>query len=400
MVAKLGVADLDVKGKRVLVRVDFNVPLKDGEITDDSRIRAAIPTIEHLRRAGARVILVSHLGRPKGQVVESLRMDPVARRLSELLGVPVRKADDCIGPAVQAQVAALADGDVLLLENVRFYPGEEKNDPAFARELAALADLYVNDAFGTAHRAHASTEGVARLLPAAAGFLMQKEIEIMGRALSNPERPFLALLGGAKVSDKIGVIQNLLTKVDTVAIGGGMAYTFLKAKGLEVGRSLVEEDRVPLAAQLLQQAQAQGVELLLPVDVVVADRFAPDAQHKVVPVDAIPPDWQGLDIGPNTRELFAAAVHKARTIVWNGPMGVFEWDAFSEGTMAIARALADAQATTIVGGGDSVAAVERAGVADKITHISTGGGASLEFLEGRELPGVAALWDKPAAKGQ
>ncbi|REJ35709.1 MAG: phosphoglycerate kinase, partial [Bacillota bacterium] len=279
--AKLGVADLDVKGKRVLVRVDFNVPLKDGEITDDSRIRAAIPTIEHLRRAGARVILVSHLGRPKGQVVESLRMDPVARRLSELLGVPVRKADNCIGPAVQAQVAALADGDVLLLENVRFYPGEEKNDPAFARELAALADLYVNDAFGTAHRAHASTEGVARLLPAAAGFLMQKEIEIMGRALSNPERPFLALLGGAKVSDKIGVIQNLLTKVDTVAIGGGMAYTFLKAKGLEVGRSLVEEDRVPLAAELLQQAQAQGVELLLPVDVVVADRFAPDAQHKV-----------------------------------------------------------------------------------------------------------------------
>lgn len=400
MVAKLGVADLDVKGKRVLVRVDFNVPLKDGEITDDSRIRAAIPTIEHLRRAGARVILVSHLGRPKGQVVESLRMDPVARRLSELLGVPVRKADDCIGPAVQAQVAALADGDVLLLENVRFYPGEEKNDPAFARELAALADLYVNDAFGTAHRAHASTEGVARLLPAAAGFLMQKEIEIMGRALSNPERPFLALLGGAKVSDKIGVIQNLLTKVDTVAIGGGMAYTFLKAKGLEVGRSLVEEERVPLAAELLQQAQAQGVELLLPVDVVVADRFAPDAQHKVVPVDAIPPDWQGLDIGPATRELFAAAVRKARTIVWNGPMGVFEWDAFSEGTMAIARALADAQATTIVGGGDSVAAVERAGVADKITHISTGGGASLEFLEGRELPGVAALWDKPAAKGQ
>ena len=400
MVAKLGVADLDVKGKRVLVRVDFNVPLKDGEITDDSRIRAAIPTIEHLRRAGARVILVSHLGRPKGQVVESLRMNPVARRLSDLLGVEVRKADDCIGPAVQAQVAALKDGDVLLLENVRFYPGEEKNDPAFARELAALADVYVNDAFGTAHRAHASTEGVARLLPAAAGFLMQKEIEIMGRALSDPERPFLALLGGAKVSDKIGVIQNLLTKVDTIAIGGGMAYTFLKAKGLEVGRSLLEEDRVPLAAELLQQAQSRGVELLLPVDVVVADRFAADAQHKVVPVEAIPADWQGLDIGPATRELFAAAVRKARTIVWNGPMGVFEWDAFAEGTMAIARALAEAQATTIVGGGDSVAAVERAGVAGKITHISTGGGASLEFLEGRELPGVAALWDKPAAKGR
>ncbi|OUM98627.1 MAG: phosphoglycerate kinase [Firmicutes bacterium ZCTH02-B6] len=398
--AKLGVADLDVRGKRVLVRVDFNVPLKDGEITDDSRIRAALPTIEHLRRAGARVILVSHLGRPKGQVVDSLRMDPVARRLAELLGGAVHKADDCIGPAVQAQVAALRDGDVLLLENVRFYPGEEKNDPEFARELAALADVYVNDAFGTAHRAHASTEGVARLLPAAAGFLLQKEIEIMGRALSEPERPFLALLGGAKVSDKIGVIRNLLTKVDTIAIGGGMAYTFLKAKGFEVGRSLLEEDRIPLAAELIQQAQARGVELLLPVDVVVADRFAADAEHKVVPADAIPADWQGLDIGPATRELFAAAVRKARTIVWNGPMGVFEWDAFAHGTMAIARALAETRATSIVGGGDSVAAVEKAGVADKITHISTGGGASLEFLEGRELPGVAALWDKPSADGR
>ncbi len=397
MMAKLGVADLDVKGKRVLVRVDFNVPMQDGAITDDSRIRAAIPTIEHLRTRGARVILVSHLGRPKGKVVDSMRLDPVARRLSELLGATVHKAGDCVGPAVQAQVAALADGDVLLLENVRFYPGEEKNDPEFARELAALADLYVNDAFGTAHRAHASTEGVARLLPAAAGFLMQKEIEVMGRALSDPERPFLALLGGAKVSDKIGVIQNLLTKVDAIAIGGGMAYTFLKAEGLDVGRSLLEEERVPLAADLIRQAKERGVELLLPVDVVVADRFAADAERKVVPVDAIPSDWQGLDIGPKTRELFAQAVRRAKTIVWNGPMGVFEWDAFAEGTLAVARAMAEAEATTIVGGGDSVAAVEKAGVAGRITHISTGGGASLEFLEGLELPGVAALWDKPSA---
>jgi len=396
MVRKLGIADLDVAGRRVLVRVDFNVPLQDGQITDDSRIRAALPTIEHLRRAGARIILVSHLGRPKGQVVDKLRLDPVARRLSELLGIEVRKADGCIGPAVEQMVASMQDGDVLLLENVRFHAGEEKNDPEFARALAALADLYVNDAFGTAHRAHASTEGVARLLPAAAGFLLQREIEIMGRALTDPERPFMALLGGAKVSDKIGVIQNLLTKVDTIAIGGGMAYTFLKAKGLEVGRSLLEEDRIPLAQELLKEAASRGVELLLPVDVVVADRFAPDAQHKVVPVEAIPPDWQGLDIGPATQELYIAAVRRARTIVWNGPMGVFEWEPFAQGTLAIARAMAEADATTIVGGGDSVAAVERAGVADRITHISTGGGASLEFLEGKELPGVAALWDKPA----
>ncbi|HLT58970.1 MAG: phosphoglycerate kinase [Limnochordales bacterium] len=400
MRSKLGVKDLDVAGRRVLVRVDFNVPLRDGEITDDSRIRAALPTIEYLRQAGARVILVSHLGRPKGKVVEELRLDPVARRLGELLGIEVRKADDCIGPAVQDLAAALQDGDVLLLENVRFHPGEEKNDPDFARALAAVAELYVNDAFGTAHRAHASTEGVARLLPAAAGLLMQREIEIMGRALSDPERPFLALLGGAKVSDKIGVIQNLLTKVDTIAIGGGMAYTFLKARGLEVGRSLLEEDRIPFAAELLREAEARGVELLLPVDVVVADRFAPDAARRVVPVDQIPPDWQGLDIGPATRELFAAAVRRARTIVWNGPMGVFEWEPFAQGTMAIARALAETDATTIVGGGDSAAAVEQAGVAHRITHISTGGGASLEFLEGKELPGVAALWDKPAGDGE
>lgn len=330
-------------------------------------------------------------------MVDKLRLDAVARRLGELLGAEVRKADDCIGPQVREMAEALRDGDVLLLENVRFYPGEEKNDPDFARELAAVAELYVNDAFGTAHRAHASTEGVARLLPAAAGFLMQREIEIMGRALSDPERPFLALLGGAKVSDKIGVIRHLLTKVDTIAIGGGMAYTFLKARGLEVGRSLLEKERIPLAAELLQEAAARGVELLLPVDVVVADRFAADAQRQVVAVDAIPPEWQGLDIGPKTQELFASAVRRARTIVWNGPMGVFEWEAFAAGTMALARALAEADATTIVGGGDSAAAVEQAGVADRITHISTGGGASLEFLEGKELPGVAALWDKPEA---
>ncbi|MBO8141764.1 MAG: phosphoglycerate kinase [Firmicutes bacterium] len=391
---KMTLSDLDVAGRRVLVRVDFNVPLRDGAVADDSRIRAAIPTIEHLRRQGARVILVSHLGRPKGRVVEELRLAPVARRLEELLGCPVQIASDCIGETVRAQVAGLKDGDVLLLENVRFHPGEEANDPGFARELAALADVFVNDAFGAAHRAHASTEGVARFLPAAAGFLIQREIEVMGRALSDPDRPFLALLGGAKVADKIGVIRNLLTKVDVIAIGGGMAYTFLKAQGLEVGRSLVDEERVALAEELLDEARHRGVEVLLPEDVVVADRFAADAQRRVVPVTEIPPDWQGLDIGPATCRHFAEAAGKARTIVWNGPMGVFEWEPFSEGTRAVARALAETGATTIVGGGDSAAAVEQAGVADRITHISTGGGASLEFLEGKELPGIAALWDK------
>lgn len=394
MLNKLTVSDLDMAGKRVLVRVDFNVPLQDGEVADDSRIRAALPTIEYLRRQGARVILVSHLGRPKGQVVEELRMAPVARRLGELLGCQVKTVPACIGPEVERAAAALADGDVLLLENVRFYPGEEKNDPEFARQLASIAEAFVNDAFGTAHRAHASTVGVAKLLPAAAGFLMQRELEFLGRLLEEPARPFLAILGGAKVSDKIGVIRNLLPKVDSLAIGGGMAYTFLKAKGYEVGRSLVDEERIGLAKELMDEARRHGVNLLLPVDVVVADKFAEDANRKVVDVEEIPADWQGLDIGPKTRRLFAREIERARTIVWNGPMGVFEWAPFAEGTEDVARAMAGSGAVTIVGGGDSASAVAQYGFTDKMSHVSTGGGASLEFLEGKELPGIAALQDR------
>ncbi|MBO2518326.1 MULTISPECIES: phosphoglycerate kinase [Limnochorda] len=386
------VDQLPVEGKRVLVRVDFNVPLsEDGTITDDTRIRAALPTIQHLLDRGAAVILMSHLGRPKGQVVESLRLDPVADRLGELLGRPVRKVNDCVGPEAEAAAQALKPGEVLLLENLRFHPEEEKNDAAFAQKLASLADAYVNDAFGAAHRAHASTEAVARLLPSAAGFLMLKEIQIMGGALENPNRPFLAILGGAKVSDKIGVIQNLLDKVDVLAIGGGMGYTFLKAKGYEVGQSLLDEERVELARQLIQQAEAKQVRLLLPVDVVVASEISPDAETQVVPADQIPADKQGLDIGPETAKLLADEVRKARTIIWNGPLGVFEVEPFARGTRAVAMAMAQADAVTIIGGGDSAAAVEQMGVAHRMTHVSTGGGASLEFLEGKTLPGVAAL---------
>lgn len=398
MLNKLVVSDLDMASRRVLVRVDFNVPLRDGGVADDGRIRAALPTIEYLRRQGARVILVSHLGRPDGQVNEALRMAPVARRLGELLGEPVRTVTTCVGPEAEQAAAALEDGDVLLLENVRFYAGEQRNDAAFTRQLAGLADAFVNDAFGTAHRAHASTVGVAELLPAAAGFLMQREIEFLGRLLEQPERPFLSLLGGAKVSDKIGVIRNLMPRVDTIAIGGGMAYTFLKAQGLEVGRSLLDEERVGLARQLMDEAAGQGVELLLPVDVVVANDFKADADRQVVAVEDIPPDWQGLDIGPRTRKLFAQAIGKAKTIVWNGPMGVFEWDAFAEGTRDVARAMADSAAITIIGGGDSAAAVEQEGLADRISHVSTGGGAALEFLEGKQLPGIAALREGPARR--
>ncbi len=389
---KKTVRDIDVAKKRVLVRVDFNVPQdKTGQITDDTRIRAALPTIQYLREQGAKVILCSHLGRPKGKVAEEFRLAPVAKRLSELLGAPVATVKDCIGPEVQEAVKALKPGDVLLLENLRFYPQEEANDPEFARQLASLAEVYVNDAFGTAHRAHASTEGVTHYLPSVAGFLMERELNFLGQATANPGRPYVAILGGAKVSDKIAVIENLLPKVDQLIVGGGMANTFFKAQGLEVGASLVEDDKVELAKDLLKRG---GKKLLLPVDVVVADAFAADANHKTVPVDKVPVGWRILDIGPKSVARIAEVLKKAKTVVWNGPMGVFEFPAFAAGTVAVAKALAASKATSVIGGGDSAAAVEQAGVADKITHISTGGGASLEFLEGKVLPGVAALLDK------
>ena len=388
---KKTVRDIDVAGKRVLVRVDFNVPLEKGQVTDDTRIRAALPTIRYLIDHRARVILMSHLGRPKGGPSDDLRLEPVARRLSELLGQEVHYVRDCIGPEVEAAVQALGEGEVLLLENLRFHPEEEKNDPAFAAQLAKLGDVYVNDAFGAAHRAHASTAGIAQYLPAVAGFLMEKELTFLGKALESPERPFITILGGAKISDKIGVIRNLLSRVDRLLIGGGMANTFLKAMGYEMGDSLVEMESLDVARELLQAA---GDKLRLPVDVVIADRFDNDAERRVVKVDAVPAGWRVLDIGPETVEAFRAELANAKTVVWNGPMGVFEFPNFAAGTFAIAETLASLPATTIVGGGDSVAAVQKAGMAYQITHISTGGGASLEFLEGRTLPGVAALLDK------
>lgn len=393
---KQTVRDIDVRGKRVLERVDFNVPLDKatGAISDDARIRAALPTIRYLLEQKARLVLCSHLGRPDGKVIEKLRLKPCAARLSELLGQPVAMAPDCVGPLAEAAVAALAPGRVLLLENVRFHAEEEANDPAFARALASLADIYVNDAFGTAHRAHASTEGVAHYLPAVAGFLMEKEIDYLSRALEAPERPFVATIGGSKVSDKIGVLENLLGKVDSLLIGGGMANTFLLAQGFGIGQSLVEADKLDLARDILAKATAAKVKLLLPVDAVVADRFAADAAWRVVPVSEVPADWRILDIGPQTIARFRAELATARTVVWNGPLGVFEFPAFSAGTVSIAKALAQIHATTIIGGGDSASAVEQAGVADRMSHISTGGGASLEFLEGKTLPGVAALLDK------
>ncbi|MDR1440358.1 MAG: phosphoglycerate kinase [Clostridiales bacterium] len=392
---KKTVEDVGVAGKRVLVRVDFNVPLdKEGRITDDTRIVGALDTIKYLAGHGARVILVSHLGRPKGGFDEKYSMRPAAERLSELLGKPVALASDVVGPDAKAKAAALADGDVMLLENVRFHAEEEKNDPAFAKELASLAEIYVNDAFGTAHRAHASTEGVAKFLPAVCGFLIKKEIGVMGAALTDPKRPFVAILGGAKVSDKIAVIENLLDKCDSIIIGGGMAFTFLKAQGLSVGESICENDRLELAAGLIRKAAEKGVRFLLPQDTKVAREFKNDAESKVVPAGAIPDGWMGLDIGPATVAEFAAVVAGAKTVVWNGPMGVFEFPNFAQGTRAIAKALAESGATSIVGGGDSAAAVEQMGFAGRITHISTGGGASLEFLEGKTLPGIAALLDK------
>lgn len=393
---KKTIRDIDVRGKRILVRVDFNVPLDEGKITDDRRIREALPTIAALREQGAKVILASHLGRPGGKVQEGLRLDPVARRLGELLGIAVRKLPDSVGPEVETAVASMRDGDVVLLENLRFHVEEEANDPKFARALAALADLYVNDAFGTAHRAHASTVGVTRYLPPVAGLLMEKELSHLFQALENPRRPFIAILGGKKVSDKIGVIRNLLSKADALLIGGGMTYTFLHAKGLEVGTSLCEDDKLDLARSLMDEAAVRRIPFRLPEDVVVADRFAEDAAHQVVPAEAIPPDWMGLDIGPHTARAFARVIATAGTVMWNGPMGVFEFAAFAAGTRAIAQAMADSNAVTIVGGGDSAAAVEQMGLSHRITHISTGGGASLEFLEGKELPGVAVLQDRQA----
>ena len=392
---KKSVEDIDVSGKKVIVRCDFNVPQdENGRITDDKRIVAALPTIKYLLEHNAAVILCSHLGRPKGEFKMKYSLAPVAERLSELLGQKVTLAKDVIGEDAKKLAAALKPGEAMLLENVRFHKEEEKNDPAFAKELASMAEIYVNDAFGTAHRAHASTAGIADYLPAVCGFLIQKEISIMGKALADPARPFVAILGGAKVSGKIGVINNLIEKCDTIIIGGGMSYTFMKAMGKEIGTSLCEEDKLDLAKDLMKKAEDKGVKLLLPVDTVCADHFAADATPVVYDAGALPADMMGLDIGPKTIELFSDAVKDAGTVVWNGPMGVFEFDAFAVGTKAVAKAIAASHAVSIIGGGDSAAAVEKLGFADKMTHISTGGGASLEFLEGLELPGIACLEDK------
>lgn len=392
---KQTVRDIDVRGKKVFCRVDFNVPLDGDRITDDTRIRAALPTIQYLCEQGAKVILASHLGRPKEDNKESFRLQVVAPRLGELLGQTVHTTDEVIGPKVTEAVNKLANGDVLLLENVRFHLGETKNDPELAKAFADLADIFVNDAFGTAHRAHASTAGIATYIPAVAGFLMEKEIAFLGTALANPDRPFTAIIGGAKVKDKIGVIEHLLDKVDTLLVGGGLANTFLKAKGYEIGNSLVEDDKLDIAKALLAKAEQNGVRFLIPEDVVVADAFDNSATTQVVEVSDIPAGWQALDIGPRTADTYSKIViMESKLVVWNGPMGVFEMEAFSVGTNAVARACAETKATTVIGGGDSVAAIEQAGLAEHITHISTGGGASLEFMEGKELPGIAVLLEK------
>ncbi len=389
---KKTIRDIDLKGKRVLMRVDYNVPIQNGVISDDKRIKATLPTIQYILDRGAALILMSHLGRPAGTGYEAeFSLKPVAERLSELLGKPVQFAPDCIGPEVEQMAAALKPGEVMLLENVRFYKAETKNDPEISQKLAKLGEVFVNDAFGTAHRAQSSTEGVAHYLPAVAGFLMEKEIEFLSKATENPERPYVAILGGAKISDKVGVIENLLKKCDRLLIGGGMANTFFKAMGYDTGDSLVEDEAVPTAKSLLESG---GSRLVLPVDVVIADAFDNEANTRVVAPNEVPAGWRILDIGPKTVDTFKSALEGAKTVAWNGPMGVFEMPKFAEGTFAIARVLAELGATTIIGGGDSASAVKKAGVADKMSHVSTGGGASLEFLEGKVLPGVAALQDK------
>ena len=393
---KKTIEDIDVKGKKVLARCDFNVPLKDGEITNDKRIVAALPTIKYLMEHGAKVILCSHLGRPKGEYKPEFSLAPVAKRLSEYLGVEVKLAEDAevVGPNAKAMAAELKDGEVMLLENVRYRAEETKNEENFSKELASLADIFVNDAFGTAHRAHCSTTGVAAYLPAVCGYLIQKEIKFMGGALANPKRPLVAILGGAKVSDKIGVIENLIDKCDTIIIGGGMAYTFMKYLGHNIGTSLLEADWVEKAGEMMKKAEDKGVKFLIPVDNKVGKEYDENTEAKIVSSDDIPDGWMGLDIGPKTQEVFADAIKGAGTVIWNGPMGVSEWENFASGTISIAKAVADSGAISIIGGGDSVAAVTKLGFADKMSHISTGGGASLEFLEGKDLPGICALQDK------
>lgn len=387
--------DINVTGKRVFCRVDFNVPMESGRITDDTRIKAALPTIEHLVKAGGKVILASHLGRPKGQVVEELRLNPVAEKLSTLLGQQVMKVDEAYGEEVMEVINKMDDGEVVLLENVRFYAGEQNNDPELAKAFADLADIYVNDAFGTAHRAHASTEGIAHYLPSVAGFLMEKELDVLGKALAEPEKPFTAIIGGAKVADKIGVIENLLDKVDHLIIGGGLAWTFVKAQGYEIGRSLLEEDKIALAKGFIEKAKEKGVQFHIPIDAIVASEFAADAEAQQVSVENIHGDMMALDIGPKTSEKYREIINKSKLVIWNGPMGVFEFDQFADGTKTVATSLAENDSvTSIIGGGDSAAAVEKFGLAAKMSHISTGGGASLELMEGKELPGISALDDR------
>ncbi|WP_181349638.1 phosphoglycerate kinase [Thalassobacillus sp. CUG 92003] len=391
---KQTIRDVDVKGKNVFCRVDFNVPMKGKEVSDDTRIKAALPTIRHLISNGAKVVLASHLGRPKGEVFDELRLDAVAERLSNLLGQTVTKTDEVVGSEVNRAITNLEEGGVLLIENVRFHPGEETNDPELAQQFARMADLYVNDAFGAAHRAHASTEGIAQHVPAVAGFLMEKELNVLGQVLENPERPFTAIIGGAKVKDKIGVIDNLIDKVDNLIIGGGLAYTFVKAQGYEIGKSLLEEDKIDMARTYMKKAEEKGVNFIMPKDVIVADDFSESANTKAVSIDEIPADWEALDIGPDTRQTYTDIINDSKLVIWNGPMGVFEYNLFAAGTKEVADAMAHTKGYTVIGGGDSASAVEKFGYADDMDHISTGGGASLEFMEGKELPGVAVLKDK------